>query len=181
MGPGPADTGPRAPDLRLRQLRLHDEDAVRAAQSAMALEDFEFAFGLADDSDWPGYVAEHSRRQLGLGLPVNAVPSSFLVAVSDGVIIGRSSIRHRLNDNLRIVGGHIGYCVLPQYRRRGFATDICRQSVIIARAFGIDNVLITCDVDNIASKTVIERCGGIVDSDWPQTDTTPSKCRYWIT
>lgn len=166
--------------VRLRPLCLDDEDAVRTAQSAMAREDFEFAFDLADDTDWRGYIAEHSRRQFGVGLPVGAVPASYLVAVSDGVIVGRSSIRHRLNDKLRIVGGHVGYCVLPQFRRRGFATEICRQSVSIARTFGVDRVLLTCDVENIASKTVIERCGGILDNDWPTTDTTPSKNRYWI-
>ncbi|NYI67356.1 putative acetyltransferase [Spelaeicoccus albus] len=166
--------------VRLRPLGVDDEHAVRTAQLSMAREGFEFAFGLTDETDWPSYVTELSHRQFGIDLPPGSVPASFLAAVSDGVVVGRSSIRHRLNDELRIVGEHVGYCVLPQFRRQGFATEICRQSVIIARAFGVDGVLLTCDADNVASKTVIERCGGILDSDWPLTGTAPSKYRYWI-
>ncbi|MGI8445981.1 MAG: hypothetical protein ACR2MP_02105 [Streptosporangiaceae bacterium] len=33
-------------------------------------------------------------------------------------------------------GGYIGYCVLSGHRRRGYATGILRQSLVIARAHG---------------------------------------------
>lgn len=168
------------PFLRLRPLRADDEGPVRAAQLTMANEEFEFAFDLADDTDWNTYVHEFGRRPYGLGLPPGRVPASYLVAVSADAIVGRSSIRHQLNDNLLAVGGHIGYCVLPQYRRQGLATEILRQSLIIARSLGIDRALLTCDADNTGSITVIECCGGVLDPDWPQTDTTPPKRRYWI-
>lgn len=166
--------------LRLRPLRLDDEGSVRAAQQQMAAEDFEFAFGLADDTDWAGYIDQRKRAHHGIGLPPDRVPASYLVAVNGDGIVGRSSIRHQLNDKLLAVGGHIGYCVLPESRRRGIATEILRQSLIIARALGIDHALLTCDADNIASRTVIERCGGVLDPGWPQTDTAPPKLRYWI-
>ena len=52
--------------------------------------------------------------------------------------------------------------------------------MIIARALGIDRVLLTCDDDNVGSRTVIERCGGVPDPAWPKTDATPPARRYWI-
>jgi predicted acetyltransferase len=59
---------------------------------------------------WPGR---------SLDLAEDRVPGTFLVAAVGGTIVGRISIRHELNDFLAHEGGHIGYGVLPRYRRRG--------------------------------------------------------------
>ena len=61
------------------------------------------------------------------------VPSTFLVADVGGVIVGRTSIRHELNEFLAREGGHIGYGVLAEHRRRGYATEILRHSLVVAR------------------------------------------------
>ena len=67
--------------------------------------------------------------------------------------------------------------MLPQFRRRGYATEILRQSLVVARAAGVDRVLVTCDDDNLGSIAVIERCGGRLDPYWPGD---PNTRRYWI-
>lgn len=107
------------------------------------------------------------------------LPATFLVAVVGNELVGRVSVRHELNDFLANFGGHIGYGVRPGYRRRGYAGEIFRQALIIARSEGIDRVLITCDANNAASATVIERNGGALQ-DVRDDPNGPPKRRYWI-
>jgi predicted acetyltransferase len=165
--------------LRLRPPLPADEAAFLAAHEAMACEDFAFGLGFEPGQPWQDYLARLERQRCGIDLPPGLVPATFLVADVDGHLVGRSSIRHELNDFLRREGGHIGYGVLPEHRRRGYATEILRQSLVVARALGVDRVLVTCDHDNIGSATVIERCGGVLHSVIDVEDGSPKR-RYWI-
>jgi predicted acetyltransferase len=166
------------PALRLRPLHSGDETAFRAAHQVMAAEGFAFGLGLEPGMPWEAYLRILEDHRSGRNLPERWVPSTFLVADIAGEIVGRTSIRHELNDALAREGGHVGYGVLPAHRRRGYATEILRQSLIIARAIGIDHVLVTCDDDNIGSIRAIERCGGKLDSMTP--DAGRAKRRYWF-
>lgn len=166
--------------LRLRPLRSGDEAEFRAGHEAMAADGFSFGLGLDNVGSWPEYLQRLDDYRLGRNLPSDHVPSTFLVADVGGVIVGRTSIRHELNDSLKLLGGHIGYGVLPQHRRRGYATEILRQSLVVARALGVDRVLVTCDDDNAGSIAVIERCGGQLESVESGTAHGSAYRRYWI-
>jgi predicted acetyltransferase len=107
------------------------------------------------------------------------VPWTDLYGVVDDVVIGRVSVRHRLTESLAQVGGHIGYGVRPQYRRRGYATTLLRAGLAIARDLGIASALVTCNDDNVASAAVIERCGGVLENVVQIPDTGPKR-RYWV-
>lgn len=109
------------------------------------------------------------------------VASTFLFAFEGSRIVGRVSIRHSLNAYLERVGGHIGYTVVPEFRRRGVATEILRQTLIIARdRFGLRRVLVTCDDDNAGSIRTIEKNGGVLESVVADPEMARPKRRYWI-
>ena len=81
---------------------------------------------------------------------------------------------------LRDFGGHIGYGVRPSERRKGYATLMLRLVLDKARAMGIERVLITCDKDNLASARVIQKNGGVLDSESYSEQAKRVTQRYWI-
>ncbi len=176
--PQPA-TGLR--ELRLRPPGPADEVAFRAAHETMAAEGL-MTFGLryTPGMCWDSYLRLLADERAGANLPAGLVPSTFLVAEVAGEIVGRVSIRHRLNDFLAREGGHIGYCVLPSHRRRGYATAILRQALVIARAHGISRILVTCDDSNAGSAAVIEACGGALAEIAAVPGREVPVRRYWI-
>lgn len=172
-------SSPPVQALRLRSLRDEDEAAFTAGHRAMAAEGFTFGLGYEPGKPWRTYLKEQEDHRHGRNLPARHVPGTFLVAKVAGEIVGRASIRFRLNEFLAEQGGHIGYGVLPQHRRRGYATEILRQSLIIARAAGVDRVLVTSEQDNVGSRAVIESCGGVLDSTVIVDGKLPV-LRFWI-
>jgi predicted acetyltransferase len=165
--------------VRLRPLRVDDEEQARAAHLELAEDDFPFLLDWHEDEPWTAYVRRVRNQRCGIDLPPGWVPSTFLVAEADGELLGRVSIRHEFNDFLENFGGHIGYAVRPAHRRRGFATEILRQALIIARAEGIVDVLVTCDEGNFGSIAVIERVGGTLEDVRVEPGRGPKR-RYWI-
>lgn len=102
------------------------------------------------------------------------VPCTTLWWVSGEEYLGRLAIRHRLTPWLLEYGGHIGYDVRPTARRQGHATAMLRAALPFAHDLGIESALITCDLDNIASRKVIEMNGGRFE------DERGGKLRFWV-
>ena len=159
---------------------MADEAAALAAHEALKADDFTFLLDYSQGAAWGGYLTRIEARRCGLDLREDRVPDSFLAAVVGEELVGRVSVRHRLNEWLALYGGHIGYGVVPWQRRKGYATEILRQALVIARAVGVDKVLLVCDAGNLASARTIEACGGRFESVVPGPDGAEPQRRYWI-
>lgn len=102
----------------------------------------------------------------GKGLKNNQVPSTlFILKNEEGRVFGASSLRHYLNEELKVYGGHIGYGVRPSERNKGYATKMLELTLLKAREMGLNQVTICCDKENLASSIVIQKNGGILQFD----------------
>jgi predicted acetyltransferase len=137
-----------------------------------------------DDVDSPAGFAAWVERLGSLTDPAQPVPDdkvhcTYWWIVEGDAVLGSISLRHELNDFLFEAGGHIGYGVRPSARRRGLATYALGEVLKRAEGLGIDRVLITCDVDNEASRRTIEHFGGVQED---IRDTVLGRTRrLWIT
>ena len=148
----------------LRKLTAEDKDSfIKAVKSVKKIEsNWDFAFHFDPLSRFADYVKLLEEWSSGINLPNNFVSNSYLVGVLGHRIIGRVSIRHKLDNNfLKTIGGHIGYGVVPDFRNKGYAAQMLDKALPFCASIGIENALITCSEDNYASRKVIEKCGGI--------------------
>lgn len=137
----------------------------------------------SDDVDSPAGFARWVERLLaqsdtGTPLPEGRVPATYWWIVEGDTVLGAISLRHQLNDFLREAGGHIGYGVRPSARGRGLASWALGETLQAARNLGLARVLVTCDLDNVASRRAIERNDGQLE-DIPDTSLGRVR-RYWI-
>lgn len=86
-----------------------------------------------------------------------------LVRENEKYILGMINFRHYLNDYLAQFAGHIGYGVRPFERRKGYATQMLKLCIEECRKRKLEKVLITCHVENEASRKTIMACGGVFD------------------
>jgi predicted acetyltransferase len=149
-------------NIEMRELRPEDAlDAARVHKAVKDLDDWEFLLSnYVQDEEFCAYLDRVAAWKDESTVPEGKVASTFFVAVIDGKIAGRLSIRHRLNEFLALVGGHIGYGVTPEFRGQGIATYMLEYGLKFCRELGIEQVFISCHSENDASRRVIEKCGG---------------------
>lgn len=91
--------------------------------------------------------------------------------------MGAIRFRHGSNRDIQNVIGHIGYETLPAARGQGIATFMLKW---VSANLVQDRAVITCDSDNIASKTVIEKCGGQMLDSFYCADESIKIVRYQL-
>ncbi|MBO4415583.1 MAG: GNAT family N-acetyltransferase [Lachnospiraceae bacterium] len=97
------------------------------------------------------------------GIPDTGIKTSTLFSrrVSDGKLTGCIKIHHGLNDELKN-GGHIAYGIRPSERGKGYGVKQLKLILDHAKQNGIEQLIIACDKDNIASAKTAMKCGGIL-------------------
>ncbi|TYS64454.1 GNAT family N-acetyltransferase [Bacillus infantis] len=113
-------------------------------------------------------------------LPPNRVPATQFLSMVDDKVVGLVNIRHRLTPELLVESGHIGYCIHPAERRKGYAAEQLKMSLVEAKKLGLEKVLVTCDKANIASARTIQKVGGVLENEVISPDSGEEVQRYWI-
>ena len=121
--------------------------------------------------------------------PIHKVPTYFfqITHILSGNGVGRINLRVSADRHICLHAGHVGYEVHPASRGRRYASRALMLLKPLARHFGIDPLIITCDPDNTASRRTCEIAGatlvGVVDLPGDcviHRNGHPRKCLYHL-
>lgn len=127
--------------------------------------------------DWFEKIQNCSKEET---LPTGYVPATQFITIrkSDNKIVGMLNVRHYLNEKLLLKGGHIGDCVCPSERGKGYATKQIALALEFCKQLGLEKALITCNGSNIASAKTIIKNNGILEN---EIEVDGELCkRFWI-
>jgi len=97
------------------------------------------------------YLKKLSDSEKEKNISESYVPETRLWFLDGDKFVGTFSIRHRLTPRLEQLGGHISVNIVPQYRGRYSSFVGIQMCLEKARQLGLKRVLLTCDVNNVAS------------------------------
>ena len=146
-------------------------------------ESFDGCAGLEECNTYEEWLDFENRLSKKYG--ENYVPSDVYLGIrkSDNKLIGIIDIRKRLTDFLYNYGGNIGYSVIPDERRKGYATEMLKQILSKCKSMNINRVLLSCDKENIGSAKTIIANGGVLENeviDKVGLSKSGTIQRYWI-
>lgn len=90
------------------------------------------------------------------------VTDTFFAIDEANTIVGIIDLRHSLNDFLKNLG-NCGYSVRPSARKKGYAAEMLRQLLNVARNVGLDYIHLSVERDNEPSIRTIIKNGGIYE------------------
>lgn len=97
------------------------------------------------------------KEECGQDLKPSHVPMTTFWLIDDKQYIGTFVLRHNLTEDLTQRGGHIAFQIVPSKLRQGYATDGLLLCLAEAFKLGLEQVLITCHENNIASYKTMQK------------------------
>ncbi len=89
-----------------------------------------------------------------------------IIRCVDDTEVGYCDLRIGYNDNIKY-GGNIGYEIYKPFRGNHYASKACNLLFLLAKKHNMNEVIITCALENIPSRKTCEYCGakliGIID------------------
>ena len=163
--------------MELRRPTIVDREAVldMMAEFEQTQSAHDGGFWDVEDFSYEEWLEGNRNKEMGIWLPENRVPSiQFVLFGESGRALGFLNLRLRLNEGLLNYAGNIGYSIRPSERGRGYAKEALRQGLQLAKEKNIKRALVTCSVNNPASRAVIRANGGLIE------DVRNGVERYWI-
>lgn len=88
----------------------------------------------------------------GIEIQEGRVPDTYYFLWADDRIVGLFKIRHYLNEKLKNGAGHIGFGIVPDERRKGYASKGLALAIEEAKKIiKEDEIYMSCEKDNDAS------------------------------
>lgn len=94
--------------------------------------------------------------------PTWVVTDTFFAVDENDRIVGIIDLRHTLNDFLKDFGNS-GYSVRPSERRKGYATEMLKQVLDVARNVGLQEIHLSVERENTPSVKTIIKNGGVYE------------------
>ena len=163
--------------MELRRPTIVDREAVldMMAEFEKSQSGHDGGFWDTENFVYEEWLETNMQKEMGINLHENRVPSIQFVSFDDvGHALGFLNLRLRLNEGLLNYAGHIGYSIRPSERGKGYAKETLSQGLQLAKEKNIKKALVTCSVNNPASRAVILANGGLIE------DVRDGVERYWI-
>ena len=120
---------------------------------------------LSDESSFAKWLIDKDNESNSISLKEGSVPQTIFWIEKENEIVGLGKVRHCLNNSLRTIGGgHIGIGgITVENRGKGIGTQALHLFVNYLRNLGETDILLTVHEENIGSRTIIEKNGGILE------------------
>lgn len=172
-------------EIVLRQPTLEDAEQVMAYRREFleAGDDLDGSSGLEKYENAVEWLAKIEKMSSPETCPRHLASSTQYIAVreSDKKLVGMIDLRHHIDHPvLSMFGGHIGYSIRPDERRKGYAKEMLRQCLEKARERGLFHVMVSCTAGNLGSEKTILANGGVFQREVPVLERGEVIRVFWI-
>lgn len=110
-----------------------------------------------DENNFVEYIKKCEEKQKGIG--TNGINTYTYFIIDRLKLIGICSFRinPEADEEMNTYGGHISYSTSPKYRKEGYRTIACHLLIKKCLEYNLDEIMIMCDANNIASQKIIEK------------------------